>query len=207
MALVIIPEDYEELPKGLAPICIEDRDRSGNPINPELINDGVRPIHKPLCRVTTTILRDVRLVSEVVDNAVQSVWRRHGSLFGDEARQRVYARSIWEAKRMRADWRKQKGREGSLDDRKYLDTVDSAVRMLLFDAEGALRDPRDYAAAYNARIDSSIFARSIGNEEFRKIIDFYTYGWTWPEIAVHLGRKPATVRRRFFRWTGRFRGE
>jgi DNA-directed RNA polymerase specialized sigma24 family protein len=145
------------------------------------------------------------MVSEVVDNAVQSVWRRHGGVAGSEARQRVYARATWEAKRLRNDWRKQRGREGSLDDKKYMETVDTIARALLFDAEGALKDPRDYECMYEAHLDTDVFADFVQHPELRRILRLYMHGFTWTEIAAHVGRKPDAIRQSLFRAVRQFR--
>ena len=78
MGLIIVPQEYDNLPRNLAPICIEDHDAAGGPINLEWIDRGVRPIHGCLCHLTEPIVGDLWAVSEVPGNAVHSLWLEYG---------------------------------------------------------------------------------------------------------------------------------
>lgn len=192
MGLIMIPENYEELPENLAPICIEDRDQSGKPINSQLIDRGVRPIHAALCHLTTQILRDVGRVSEVVNNAVQGVWRRHGDDFGPQPRNLVYARSKWEAKEIRAGgWAIRRRRQVSLDDPQFVESMDARIRCALLD------DPRTH---YETRLYLAVLRELAPDEELKTIIELYTHSWTFDEIGALLGRRPNTLVQKFLRW-------
>jgi DNA-directed RNA polymerase specialized sigma24 family protein len=201
VALIIIPEHFEELPRDLAPICIEDRDPAGKLINPQWIDRGVRPIHRPLCRLTARVLGDVGLVSEVVEKTLQRLVRRYGDKLGAEPLKQVYARAKWEARDLRDDRRKRIGLEGSLDDEKYLDGLDAAIRRAFFDGDGSLRDPRDYARMYEARLDLEALRETAPDEELRLIIDLHAENLTMREIGALLRRKPNTLWHRLDRWS------
>jgi len=188
MGLIIVPEEYEGLPRDLAPICIEDRDAAGKPINPEWIDRGVRPIHQRLCNLTDKIIGDLWAVSEVVSNAVHGLWREYGDKLGIDPARQVQVRSEWEAKDILAGgWRLRKGCET------YLDDLDERIRANIS------HDPRDYRQMYDTQLDLQTLA---GNEDvvLRRIINLYLRGWTWQEIGNALGRKPNTLEQKFLRW-------
>jgi DNA-directed RNA polymerase specialized sigma24 family protein len=193
MSLIIVPQDYDSLPRNLAPICIEDHDAAGLPINLEWIDRGVRPIHRRLCHLTERIVGDLWAVSEVAGNAVHGLWREYGDHIGSDPARQVQARAEWEAKDIRAGgWRLRKGRE------RYLDDLDDAIRAAIS------CDPRDYEQIYEMRLDMQALART-QDRILKRIIDLYLRGWTWQEIGAELELKPNTLERRFRRWTQRLR--
>jgi hypothetical protein len=193
MGLIIVPQNYESLPRNLAPICIEDRDTSGKWINVEWIDRGVRPIHQRLCSLAKRIVGDVWTVSEVAGNAVHGLWREYGDNLGSDPARQVQARAEWEAKDISAGgWRLRKGRELYLDDLE--DTVRAAISC----------DPRDYGQRYDLHLDLNALTRC-ADPILKRIIDLYLRGWSWQEIGAQLERKPNTVEQKFLRWTQRRR--
>lgn len=200
MALIMVPENFEELPRELAPICIEDRDARGKPINPQWIDRGVRPIHPALCRMTTRILQDVRYVSEVANNALQRLVARHGDNLGKEPAKQVYARAEWEAKELRHCRRQRRGLEPSLDDQHWLDHLDARLRAARFDVDGYIRDPRDYPRMYQVQLDLDALCNTATDVEIRRIVSLFLQNWTMDEIGAMLHRKPNTLWRKLDRW-------
>ena len=149
MGLIIVPEEYYHLPRNLAPICIEDHDAAGEPINLEWIDRGVRPIHGRLCHLTERIVGDQWAVSEVAGNAVHSLWLEYGDSLGSDPARQVQARAEWEAQDIRfGGWRLRKGRE------RYLDDLDEAIRAAIS------HDPRDCGQLYEMRLDMQALART-----------------------------------------------
>jgi hypothetical protein len=193
MGLVIVPQDYENLPRNLAPICIEDRDAAGRPINPEWVDRGVSPIHRQLCNLTERIVGDLWAVSEVCGNAVHGLWRERGDNLGSDPWRQVRARAEWEAKDIRAGgWRLRKGCE------KYLDDLDERIRVAIS------HDPRDYKEIYDTHLDMQVLARD-EDAVLKRIIGLHLRGWTWQEIGTALERKPSALRQKFHRWAQRVR--
>src|SRR5579862_3705391 len=193
MGLVIVPQDYENLPRNLAPICIEDQDAGGNLINREWIDRGVRPIHERLCNLAERIVGDLWAVSEVSSNAVHGLWRERGDNLGSDPWRQVQARAEWEAKDIRAGgWRLRKGRE------RYLEDLDGRLRTAIS------HDPRDYGLIYDTHLDMEALARD-EDIVLRRIIGLHLRGWTWDEIGTALERKPNTLKQKFLRWTRRVR--
>ena len=191
MGLIIVPQNYENLPDDLAPICIEDQDAAGEPIHLEWVNRGVRPIHQQLCRLTERIVGDLWAVSEVAGNAVHGLSREFGGNLGNDPELKVQARATWEAKDIRAGgWRLRKGRE------RYLDDIDEAMRRAI------TCDQRDYRETYDMRLDLQSLARS-EDPALENMIDLYIRGWTWQEIGSQLQCKSNTLERRFRRWKRR----
>jgi len=193
MGLIIVPQEYDNLPRNLAPICIEDHDAAGDPINLEWIDRGVRPIHGRLCHLTERIVGDLWAVSEVAGNAVHSLWLEYRDDLGSDPARQVQARAEWEAKDIRAGgWRLRKGRE------RYLDDLDEAIRAAIS------HDPRDYGQLYEMRLDMQALART-EDRVLKQMIDLYLRGWTWQEIGEELKLKPNTLERKFRRWKQRVR--
>ena len=191
MALITIPENYEMLPAGLAPICIEDRDSAGRPINLQWIDRGVRPIHQDLCNLVTVLIGDVWAVSGIVNRSVHGLSRKYGDKLGAEPQARVYARAQWEAKDDAAGGRRLRQH---LD--QSLDELDTKLQ------NAHLIDSTDYASAYDARLEIEALAST---NELRVIIGLHLDGWTWREIGEQLHRNANTVEQKFHRWRSRMR--
>jgi len=189
VALITIPENYEALPRHLAPICIEDRDAAGRPIHPDWIDCGVRPIHKALCHLAARVAGDLWAVSEITDRSVHALARRYGDSPGVAPQGQVYARAKWEAKGIRCGGhRLRKARD------KYLEDVGGG---------DLLKDPCDYGEVYEARLYMDALRRSAEGDELRLAINLHLQGWTWDEIGRWLGRRPSTVAQQFARWKQR----
>jgi hypothetical protein len=187
VALITIPENYEALPRHLAPICIDDRDAAGQPIHPDWIDCGVRPIHKALCGLAARVAGDLWAVSEIADRSVHAVARRHGGSPPGAAPQRlVYSWARWEAKNVRSGGRYlRQARE------KYLDDVSGG---------DVLKDPRDYGEVYEAKLCLDALRKAAQGDEFKLAINLHLQGWTWDEIGAWLGRRPNTLVQQFGRW-------
>jgi len=107
MGIIIIPFDYnEKLDCSIVPICIEDEDSAGAPIDRGWFEQGVVPVAEPLRRVAERVLNDVWRVSEITERAIHSLWRAHKSNFGDEPSLRVLERAHWYAEDLRAGGRR-----------------------------------------------------------------------------------------------------
>ena len=187
MALITIPENFEVLPHGLAPICVEDHDSAGKPINLQWIDRGVRPIHRDLCNLVTVLIGDVWAVSDIVNRSVHGLCRKYGDNVGAEPQARVYTRAQWEAKDDAAGGRRLRQR---LD--QSLDELDAKLQ------NAHLIDSRDSALSCDARLDIDSLAST---DELRLIIGLHLDGWTWQEIGEQLHRKTNTVEQKFLRWT------
>jgi DNA-directed RNA polymerase specialized sigma24 family protein len=191
LRLITIPENLDVLPDGLVPICIEDYDSEGRPVNLEWIERGVRPIHRALCNLVTCVIGDVWAVSEIVTNSVHSLSRRYGHNLGTQPHAQVYVRTRWEAKNAAAG-----GRRLRLG-------LDQSLHELDIELQNAcLVDSRDYAGAYEARLDVDALAST---DELRLIIALHLDGWTWEEIGRQLHRKSNSAEKRFHRWRRRLR--
>jgi hypothetical protein len=186
MALITIPENFENLPAGLAPICVEDHDAFGKAINRQWIDRGVRPIHKDLCNLVTVLIGDVWAVSEIVNRSVHGLSARYGDNLGTEPQARVYARARWEAKDEAAGGRRLRQR---LD--QSLDELDTELHLI---------DSTDYRRAYEARLDIEALAST---DDLRLIIGLHLDGWSWQQIAEQLHQNANTVAQRFRRWKRR----
>jgi len=191
LRLITIPENVDLVPAGLAPICIEDHDSEGRPVNIEWIKRGVRPIHRALCNLVTCVVGDVWAVSEIVSSSVHGLSRKYGDDLGTQPQARVYARSKWEAKNAAAGGRRLRLR---LDE--SLDELDTELQNPL------LIDSRNYASACEARLDLDGLAST---EDLRLIIGLHLDGWTWAEIGQHLHRNANAIEQRFRRWRSRMR--
>jgi DNA-directed RNA polymerase specialized sigma24 family protein len=189
MALITIPDNFELLPAGLAPICVEDHDSAGKPIHVEWIDRGVRPIHKDLCNLVTVLIGDVWAVSEIVNRSVHGLSSRYGDNLGREPHARVYSRAQWEAKDDAAGGRRLRQR---LD--QSLDELDAEL------LNAYLIDSTDYERAYESRLDIEALAST---DELRLIIGLHLDGWTWREIGDQLHRNANTVEQKFRRWRSR----
>jgi len=191
LRLITIPETLDILPAGLAPICIEDHDSEGRPVNLQWIERGVRPIHKALCNLVTCLIGDVWAVSEIVSSSVHSLSRRYGDNLGTQPQAQVYARTRWEAKNAAAG-----GRRLRLGLDQSLDELDTELQNAL------LIDSRDHASACEARLDVDALAST---EDLRLIIELHLDGWTWEEIGRLLHRKSSTAEKKFERWRRQLR--
>ena len=191
MRLITIPENLDILPAGLAPICIEDHDSEGRPVNLEWIERGVKPIHRALCNLVTCVIGDVWAVSEIVSSSVHSLSRRYGHNLGTQPQAQVYARTRWEAKNAAAGGRRLRLR---LD--QSLDELDTELQ------NAFLIDSRDHASACEARLDVDALAST---DDLRLIIGLHLDGWTWEEIGRQLHRKSNTAEQKFERWRRQLR--
>jgi hypothetical protein len=105
--VITIPYDYNEKAGGLVvPICIDEVDCEGFPIDPTWIDLGVVPVADRLRTVAKRVLSDVWRVSEITDHAVHSVWRKHRDELGEEVGLRILNRARWHAEDLRVGGRR-----------------------------------------------------------------------------------------------------
>ena len=107
MGFFIVPSDYgEETHPSVIPICIADTDSEGNPIHPAWIERGVVPVADPLRNIAERVLRERWRVSEITEQAVHWLSRKHhGSVANDPSR-RVLNHARWYAADLRAGSRR-----------------------------------------------------------------------------------------------------
>jgi hypothetical protein len=199
MGVFIIPFDYEQLPESqrklIVPICIASVDLNGNPIPRVWIDRGVVPVQEQLRNIARYKLRDVRLVSELVEVTVHKLAERHGEDAGICPWRRVLVRAYWEARDLAAG------------DSQWLirHTVPLALGSLEHDLYGnGLTDPTHYDEVYERELLVELVERRAESDhryEIRLIFRMWRQGYTWEEIAAELhDPKPEAVKKRFWRW-------
>jgi len=195
MRTVTIPFDYFELPyseqQKITPICIPACDKNGNRIAWGWFEAASR-VEERLRSMTRRILHDERLVSEVAEGGVHNAWHAHGENFSRSPEGLVVRNAGWHALNMRAGGRRE--RNGK---------VVALEELSAYFQETLRRDPTDYAAEYNNKIDYDLMADQLaaeGYENMSQILDLMQTGKNWNDIAAELGEKPDAVRKRIRRW-------
>ena len=197
MGMVVIPFGWEALPQtcqdGIVPICIEDSDRYGNPIDPVWFESGVAPIHPRLLRIAQFHLGDVWRASELAEISLHKLWYRHGTDAGETPWRRVWRQALWDARDLAAgDWRFRKRRLVS----KTLDELDRAI-------SGSPANLGDAHEVYAQRITVERINTSLeekGLEEIAEIHRLLLMGHTWSEVAGELGTgTEGSVKKKFQR--------
>src|ERR1019366_6509897 len=119
--------------------------------------------------------------SELSEEAVHRVWRRHGDDFGRRPEGRLYAHAAWHAKDLQAGpWHERRGIVTGLDD------LENVVR------ERILVDPANYDRRYQGRIDYRTLSDRLdkgGLEDVRVMLALLRDGATWDEVGERLGRR------------------
>jgi hypothetical protein len=189
MAIVTIPFDYDRLPdpSGIVPICIEDTDRYGCPINPAWFT-AVEPIADRLRRLSRRTLDDVWYVSEITETSVHAMWGKHRHNLGRSPSARIYAHAKWKALDLRVGGRNaRRGVEVELLDsirRKLRSAHDVHSQVEYDEFRGLLR--RHFEAK--------------GVPHIEQMMDMWLHGHEWNEIAEHVGKKPKATTQDFWRW-------
>ena len=198
--VVTIPYGYEDLPHSeqqrIVPICLARIDAEGNEIARGWF-DAVSGIQDKLRNLTRYVVQDVRRTSEVVDPAVQTIWRIHGDRFGRSPEARIYAFSKWNAKYVREQ---DLGMATRTRDIVALETLSEAV------LEKTLVDPTDYEALYQRELDFEQMNQQFqerGLVDVSAMYEMVRDGKNWKEIGEQLNRNPDTAQRRFRRWRDR----
>jgi hypothetical protein len=200
--IVVIPEDYDELPtpqrKQIIPICIRALDRNGREIASEWFSRGVAPIRRELVGMAHHALGDPWCASELAETTVHRLWARHGDSVGRYPARRVLKKAVWIAEELKSgDWRKMKYPHLYL----ALDSFDEKIR------DQTLADPLEDAK----RLEEQILLDSIedrlqreGRTDIRTVYHLVRRGYSWQEVADHMGvRNREIVKRRFYRWIKR----
>ena len=192
MAIVTIPFDYDRLPdpSGIVPICIEDTDRYGCPINPAWFT-AVEPIADRLRRLSRRTLDDVWYVSEITETSVHAMWGKHRHNLGRSPSARIYAHAKWKALDLRVGGRNaRRGVEVELLDsirRKLRSAHDVHSQVEYDEFRGLLR--RHFEAK--------------GVPHIEQMMDMWLHGHEWNEIAEKMGKKPKAATKDFWRWFNR----
>ncbi len=197
--VVVIPQNYDRLPeheqKRIIPICIGALDRRGQPIAPAWFSDGVAPVRKHLVSLAHYALGDPWCVSELAESTVHRLWSRYGASVGRYPARRVLKKAMWMAEELKiGDWRRRKHPSLYLG----LDALDEKIR------EQMLVDPDDQVQ----RLEQQIMLNSIddrlkreGPAEMRRVFQLLRRGYSWQEVAEHIGEiRAEPVKRRFYRW-------
>jgi len=189
MGLVTIPFDFHEIsdPHKVIPICIEDTDRFGHVIHPGWFR-AVLPIADPLRQLARRILGDAWRVSELAEGSVHAQWYKHRDNLGRNPSGRIYAHAKWRVQDLRAGGRN--ARRGI--EVEFLEAVHASL--LFADNLSSRAEMQEIAAALDQH-----FQRS-GVAHVSEMMDLWLYGWSWPEIADHIGKQPKAATKDFWRW-------
>jgi hypothetical protein len=189
MAIVTIPFDFDQLPdpSGVVPICIEDTDREGCPIDRGWLS-AVIPIADPLRRLSRRVLDDVWRVSELAELSVHALWYKHRHNLGRSPSARIFTYAKWKAQDLRAGGRN--ARRG--------------VEVELLDSIRArLRSAHDvHAQVQFLEIDAALkrHFEAQGVAHIGKMMDMWLYSYTWDQIAERVGKSPKAATKDFWRW-------
>jgi len=189
MAIVTIPFDYDQLtdPHGIVPICIEDTDRDGCPINHGWFT-AVVPIADPLRRLTRRTLEDVWRVSELTEQSVHALWHKHRHNLGRSPSARIFAYAKWKAQDLRVGGR----------------NVRRGVEVELLDSVRAkLRSAHDVHGQAEYREMQDLLTRHFveqGVPHINEMLHMWLYGHQWDEIAKQMGKNPKAATKDFWRW-------
>jgi hypothetical protein len=201
-SLIVIPQNYDDLPeaqrKQIIPICIATLDQKGQPIAPQWFFDGVAPVRKHLVSLAHWALGDPWCASELAEATVHRLWARYGDSVGRCPWRRVLKKAIWMAEELKVgDWRKRKYPNLYLG----LDALDEKIR------DQMLVDPSTYVGLLEQQIMLDLVEARLqreGRGEMQLVFKLLRRGYSWQEIAEHIGeteREP--VKRRFYRWAKR----
>jgi hypothetical protein len=140
-------------------------------------------------------LGDPWCVSELAEATVHRLWSRYGEVVGRCPWRRVLKKAIWMAEELRiGDWRKRKYPNLYLG----LDGLDEKIR------DHMLADPSSYVDLVEQQIMLDSIEERLeqeGRAEMRLVFQLLRRGYSWQEIAEHIGesgREPAKPR--FYRW-------
>jgi hypothetical protein len=189
MAIVTIPFDYDRLPdpSGIIPICIEDTDRNGCPINPGWFT-AVEPIADRLRRLSRRSLDDVWYVSELTEASVHALWGKHRHNLGRSPSARIYRHARWKAQDLRV---------GGRNARRGVDVE------LLESIRRKLRSANDVHGQVEFDEFRGLLTRYFGAKDVPHIDEMmrmWLSGYGWNDIAEHIGKKPKAATQDFWRW-------
>jgi hypothetical protein len=197
--VVVIPQNYEELSRSqreqVIPICISALDRHGRPIPSEWFWSGVAPVREQLVSMAHRTLGDPWCVSELAEATVHRLWERHRTVVRPYPARLVLKKAMWIAEELKnGGWRKMRYPNLYL----ALDSLDQKVR------DHTLADPKEYAELFEQQIMLDSFEQRLeheGRTEIRAVYQLIRRGYTWQEVAEHVGARNAEcVKRRFYRW-------
>jgi hypothetical protein len=188
MAVIIVPFDYnEESHSSVVPICIEDTDSDGNPINRGWVERGVVPIADPLRKVAKGVLNDVWRVSEITERAVHSLSRSHQGSLGDEPSVSVLKRAYHYAVDLRVGGRRARRK----------------TDVGLFTAKlETLQDEFDLVSRMEAENTLDCLMKELdrqGLHDVREMVPMMLRNCIAQEYEVRFGKSRNTLSQRFYR--------
>jgi hypothetical protein len=189
VGLITIPFDFDKNPRAQAivPICIEDTDRYGKPIDFGWFL-AVVPVAESLRSLARGMLRDVWLVSELAEGSVHALWHEHGGNLGRSPSGRILAHARWRARDMR---------DGGRNARRGVE-VELLEKIL-----AALRSADDISRSAEAKDIQEVLKRHFeerGVPHVSQMMDLWLQGAGWPEIAEQIGKEPRAASKDFWRW-------
>ena len=186
--VITIPYDYNEKAGGsVVPICIDEVDYDGFPIDPTWIDLGVAPVADRLRVVAKRVLSDVWRVSEITDHAVHSVWRKHRDECGDEVGLRILKHARWHAEDLRVGGRRARRKA---DVELFATTVD------------ALQDQFDLAMDLENRETLDQLTQELerqGMHDILEMVPFMLRDANAEEMIRRFGKSRNTLSQRFYR--------
>jgi hypothetical protein len=186
--VITIPYDYnEKAGVSVVPICIDDVDCDGYPIDPSWIDLGVLPVADRLRAVAKRVLSDVWRVSEITDHAVHSVWRKHRDDLGEELGLRIVNHARWHAEDLRVGGRRARRKA---DVELFATTVD------------ALQDEFDLAAEFENRETLDRLTKELerqGMHDVLEMVPMMLRDADAEEMIRRFGKSRNTLSQRFYR--------
>lgn len=198
-SIVVIPQNYEELSycerEQIIPICINAFDRHGRPIPPEWFSKGVAPVRERLVNIARRMLGDPWCVSELAEITVHRLWKKYRTVVRPYPARLVLKKALWISGEMKyGGWRQMRHQSLNV----ALDVLDEKVRAQ------TLVDPNKYAELFEREIMLDWFEdrlRLEGRTEIQAVYQLIRRGYTWREVAEHVGSANfECLKRRFYRW-------
>jgi len=186
--VITIPKDYnEKTGASVVPICIDNVDRYGCMIDAEWVEGGVEPVADQLRGVAKKVLSDVWRVSEITEQAVRSVWKRHSEASSEEVGVRIVKHARWWAEDLRVGGRRARQKR---DVELFTNTIE------------CLQDQFDLAVDVENRdaVDRLICeVRRQGMDDVAEMIPMMLRDADAAEMVQRFGKRRNTIAQRFYR--------
>jgi len=186
--VITIPKDYNEKTGiSIVPICIDNVERNGYVIDADWIELGVEPVADQLRGIAKKVLSDVWRVSEITENAVRSVWKRHRNASSEEVGIRIVKHAHWWAEDVRVGGRRARQK---LDVELFTNTIE------------CLQDQFDLAVDAENRdtVDRLICeVKRQGMDDVAEMIPMMLRDADAAEMVQRFGKLRNTLAQRFYR--------